>query len=146
MTNLSLFKDVAILAHPNARNSHPDYTPTELKWLDEYSFQVEQTNTSFAGIAKLAVIPKKRHTRPFTHYFCAVLSEQNGQVSIFFQYLNQNVRIMKCSDNLNYRNIPIRLGSASRTRTCDKVINSHLLYQLSYCGSPKVNGGLLAEF
>ena len=25
-------------------------------------------------------------------------------------------------------------GSASRTRTCDKLINSQLLYQLSYCG------------
>ena len=27
-----------------------------------------------------------------------------------------------------------RNGSASRTRTCDKLINSQLLYQLSYCG------------
>ena len=26
-------------------------------------------------------------------------------------------------------------GSAGRTRTCDKVVNSHLLYQLSYRGS-----------
>ena len=26
------------------------------------------------------------------------------------------------------------LGSPSKTRTCDRVINSHLLYQLSYRG------------
>ncbi len=26
-------------------------------------------------------------------------------------------------------------GSPSKTRTCDRVINSHLLYQLSYRGS-----------
>ena len=26
-------------------------------------------------------------------------------------------------------------GSAGRTRTCDKVVNSHLLYQLSYRGT-----------
>jgi hypothetical protein len=27
------------------------------------------------------------------------------------------------------------IGSGSRTRTCDKLINSQLLYQLSYAGS-----------
>ena len=27
-----------------------------------------------------------------------------------------------------------KLGSARRTRTADPVINSHLLYRLSYCG------------
>ena len=26
-------------------------------------------------------------------------------------------------------------GSSSKTRTCDKVVNSHLLYQLSYRGT-----------
>ncbi len=29
----------------------------------------------------------------------------------------------------------VLFGSAGRTRTCDKVVNSHLLYQLSYRGS-----------
>ena len=33
-------------------------------------------------------------------------------------------------------------GSAGRTRTCDKVVNSHLLYQLSYVGTKIKNGGL----
>ena len=28
----------------------------------------------------------------------------------------------------------VREGSPDRTRTCDKVVNSHLLYQLSYRG------------
>ena len=30
---------------------------------------------------------------------------------------------------------PFSIGSADRTRTCDPVVNSHLLYQLSYRGS-----------
>ena len=30
---------------------------------------------------------------------------------------------------------PFLIGSGSRTRTCDPMINSHLLYQLSYAGS-----------
>ncbi|SOR27194.1 protein of unknown function [Methylorubrum extorquens] len=35
-----------------------------------------------------------------------------------------------------------RFGSPSRTRTCDKAINSRLLYQLSYRGSPvRLSGG-----
>ena len=34
-----------------------------------------------------------------------------------------------------------RFGSPSRTRTCDKAINSRLLYQLSYRGSPGRLGG-----
>ncbi len=29
------------------------------------------------------------------------------------------------------------IGSLSRTRTCDPMINSHLLYQLSYQGTTK---------
>jgi hypothetical protein len=32
------------------------------------------------------------------------------------------------------RQHPESNGSASRTRTCDPVVNSHLLYQLSYRG------------
>ncbi len=28
-----------------------------------------------------------------------------------------------------------KIGSAGRTRTCDPVVNSHLLYQLSYRGT-----------
>ena len=36
----------------------------------------------------------------------------------------------------NQRGSPLAIfGSAGRTRTCDKVVNSHLLYQLSYRGS-----------
>ena len=34
--------------------------------------------------------------------------------------------------------VSIRNGSASRTRTYDPVINSHLLYQLSYRGTASV--------
>lgn len=30
---------------------------------------------------------------------------------------------------------PLRIGSGGRTRTCDKSVNSRLLYQLSYAGS-----------
>ena len=32
-------------------------------------------------------------------------------------------------------------GSAGRTRTADPVVNSHLLYQLSYCGMVSKTGG-----
>ena len=34
-----------------------------------------------------------------------------------------------------FRQPLVIFGSAGRTRTCDKVVNSHLLYQLSYRGS-----------
>jgi hypothetical protein len=34
------------------------------------------------------------------------------------------------NQGLSFKNV----GSAGRTRTADPVINSHLLYQLSYCG------------
>ena len=30
-------------------------------------------------------------------------------------------------------------GSGSRTRTCDRVVNSHLLYRLSYAGATMRN-------
>ena len=41
---------------------------------------------------------------------------------------------LKANCSINYK--PLNLfGSAGRTRTCDKVVNSHLLYQLSYRGS-----------
>ena len=36
-------------------------------------------------------------------------------------------------------------GSRSRTRTCDKSVNSRLLYQLSYRGSGRRGPGLYAE-
>ena len=39
------------------------------------------------------------------------------------------------------------IGSGGRTRTCDKAINSRLLYQLSYAGSgvPLRGGGMEAR-
>lgn len=36
-------------------------------------------------------------------------------------------------------------GSSSKTRTCDKVVNSHLLYQLSYRGLKKKQQALDTE-
>ena len=37
------------------------------------------------------------------------------------------------SNQLSYN--PLKYGSLGRTRTCDPMINSHLLYQLSYRGT-----------
>ena len=39
-------------------------------------------------------------------------------------------------------NLPRRAGSRSRTRTCDKSVNSRLLYQLSYPGSGRRGPGI----
>ena len=39
-------------------------------------------------------------------------------------------------------NVPGFFGSGSRTRTCDPMINSHLLYQLSYAGSVEARAGI----
>ena len=42
----------------------------------------------------------------------------------------------------NKRSIPFHIGSGSRTRTCDPMINSHLLYQLSYAGLVEARAGI----
>lgn len=50
---------------------------------------------------------------------------------------NRKMGIIDCKNNLLTRNG----GSRSRTRTCDKSVNSRLLYQLSYPGSVPSRGG-----
>ena len=49
-----------------------------------------------------------------------------------FQYL-YDIKLMNLSQELFIK----MFGSLSRTRTYDPVINSHLLYQLSYQGMEK---------
>lgn len=55
--------------------------------------------------------------------------------SVLFFYWMKHLQFVESKTGQCIYTGPFFIGSGGRTRTCDKSVNSRLLYQLSYAGS-----------
>ena len=99
------------------------------------------------AVYKTAALPIELHQHIEDTYFYNQFPQQSWKVYfafyLFRQVINRKLHIKNhrycsayvfASSSLTFKSVPMTSGSRGRTRTCDPLVNSQLLYLLSYAG------------